>query len=80
MIPDTTGVNQATTITGIVFPPPGCIFNLTLTFTKPDGTTDVKLLPTQSVEETIATFKYVPDQIRDWTVTLDWEGDARALM
>jgi hypothetical protein len=49
-----------------------------VTFTKPDGTTDVLQGPFRVdwVRRTAVLFDYVPDQTGTWTMTFTWPGDS----
>ena len=67
------GVNQPVRVMGVVYPV-GYVIDLTFTFTKPDGSTEVIVKTSNRVSE--AQFDYVCDQVGEWEVAIYWSGDA----
>jgi outer membrane protein assembly factor BamB len=76
--PQLIGQGQSVWMVGWVSPPTGVgnqkYANLTLTLTKPDGTTTTKLFALSDVGASVNTV-YVCDQIGTWSVKLSWPGD-----
>ena len=79
--PKTIGVTQTLLVNSWVSPPPPWppqeyYYNLSITFTKPDQTTETIVVP-KSDEAGTVWFNYVPDEVGSWSVMLSWAGDAK---
>jgi outer membrane protein assembly factor BamB len=79
--PDPVGVGQTMLIEGCLYPRPafsggqfGDIYrDIEVTITEPDGTTDTRIIDSDDRAEFF--FNYVPDQVGEYTVYMNWEGD-----
>ncbi len=76
--PSTIGIGQTLLVNLWSIPPPGANrahTGYTVTFTKPDGTTDVVGPVNSFVADGTYWFTYVPDQIGTWKVQFKYPGD-----
>ncbi len=76
--PNPIGVGQTMLVNLWSIPAPGANrahTGYTVTFTKPDGTKDVRGPLNSYVADGTAWFEYVPDQIGNWTVQFVYPGD-----
>jgi len=59
------------TVTGVISPVPGAV-NVTLTFTKPDGTSFTVIVTTTS--DGLFTYTFKPETSGEWSVKASWPG------